>query len=459
MDIKLKKNEEYIVDIIDNGFSGEGIAKIDGFTVFVPNVLKGEKIKIKIVKVLSSHAFGKFLEFINKSENRVDVDCKTFNKCGGCTLRFTNYNNTLEMKKEAVLSVFKKNYGKEIEIDELIGMDNPYNYRNKLQYPIGMDVNGNPVMGVFRERTHEIIETSCCLIQNKEAEEVALFIYDFIKNNNIKVYNEKTLKGSLRHVIVRIGVKTNEIMVTLVSNSKEIEKEAELVDAITKKFEKVKVIVKNINNKNTNVILGRENIVLYGTGYIHDYIGEFKFKISPMSFYQVNPVQTEKLYGKAVEYADLSGNETVYDLYCGIGTIGIFASKKVKKLYGIETVPEAIEDAKFNAKLNNIENAEFFVGDVENVLPEFIKTTNELPDVIFIDPPRKGCDITALETILKIEPKKLVYVSCNPATLARDVKILEEKYELKKVSLVDMFPFTSHIECVSVLNLKTDINV
>ena len=454
MENKIKRNEEYIVDIIDNGFSGEGIAKIDGFTIFVPNVLKGEKVKIKIVKILSSHAFGKFLEFVNKSENRVDVDCNTFNKCGGCSLRFTNYKNTLEMKKEAVLSVFKKNYGKEIEIDELIGMDNPYNYRNKLQYPIGMDLNGNPVMGVFRERTHEIIETPCCLIQNKEAEEVALFIYDFVKNNNIKVYDEKTLKGSLRHVIVRIGVKTNEIMVTLVSNSKEIEKEVELVNAITKKFEKVKVIVKNINNKNTNVILGRENTVLYGTGYIHDYIGEFKFKISPMSFYQVNPVQTEKLYGKAVEYANLTGNETVYDLYCGIGTIGIFASKNVKKLYGIETVPEAIEDAKFNAKLNNIENAEFFVGDVENVLPEFIKTTNELPDVIFIDPPRKGCDITALETILKIEPKKLVYVSCNPATLARDVKILEEKYELKKVSLVDMFPFTSHIECVSVMELK-----
>ena len=454
MEINIKKNEEYIVDIVDNGFTGEGIAKIDGFTVFIPNLIKGEKAKIKILKVLSSHAFGKVIEILEKSPVRKDVDCNTFYKCGGCSLRYVNYQDTLNIKKESVLSVFKKNYGKEIEIDEVLGMDNPYNYRNKLQYPIGIGIDGKPVMGVFKERTHEIIETSCCLIQNKEAEEVALFIYDFVKRNNIKVYNEKTLKGSLRHIIVRIGIKTDEIMVTLVSNDKNIEKEDELVKEVTNRFSKVKVIVKNINNKNTNVILGKENIVLFGEGNIHDYIGEYKFKISPMSFYQVNPVQTEKLYGKAVEYANLTGNETVYDLYCGIGTIGIFASKNVKKLYGIETVPEAIEDAKFNAKLNNIENAEFFVGDVENVLPKFIKETDELPDVVFVDPPRKGCDKTALETLLEIEPKKIVYVSCNPATLARDVKILEEKYELKKVSLVDMFPFTHHVECVSVLELK-----
>ena len=454
MENKIKKNEEYVVDIIDNGFTGEGIAKIDGFTIFIPNLIKGEKAKIKILKVLSSHAFGKVIEILKKSPVRKDVDCDTFYKCGGCSLRYVNYENTLNIKKEAVLSVFKKNYGKEIEIDEVLGMENPYNYRNKLQYPIGIGQDGKTVMGVFKERTHEIIETSCCLIQNKDAEEVALFIYDFVKRNNINVYNEKTLQGSLRHVIVRIGIKTDEIMVTLVSKDKKIEKEKELVKEITNRFSKVKVIVKNINNKNTNVILGKENIVLFGEGNIYDYIGEYKFKISPMSFYQVNPVQTEKLYSKAVEYAKLTGNETVYDLYCGIGTIGIFASKNVKKLYGIETVPEAIEDAKFNAKLNNIENAEFFVGDVENVLPKFIKETDELPDVVFVDPPRKGCDKTALETLLKIEPKKIVYVSCNPATLARDVKILEEKYELKKVSLVDMFPFTHHVECVAVMSIK-----
>ena len=454
MENKISKNEEYIVDIVDNGFSGEGIAKIDGFTVFVPNLLKGEKAKIKILKVVSSHAFGKVVEILEKDEKRQDVDCDTFYKCGGCTLRYACYDKTLEIKKEAVLSTFKKNYGKEVKIDEVLGMDNPYNYRNKLQYPIGIDKDEKTVMGVFKERTHEIIETLDCKIQNKEAEEIAKFIYEFVKENDIKVYNEKTLKGSLRHIIIRVGIKTDEIMVILVTNEEKIQKEDMLVKAITEKFEKVKVIAKNINNKNTNVILGRKNIILYGPGHIYDYIGKYKFKISPMSFYQVNPVQTEKLYSKATEYAELSGNEIVYDLYCGIGTIGIFASEKVKKLYGIETVPEAIEDAKYNAKLNNIENAEFFVGDVENVLPEFIKATEELPDVVFIDPPRKGCDKTAIDTLLKIEPKKLVYVSCNPATLARDVKLLEEKYSLEKLSLVDMFPFTSHIECVCVLNLK-----
>ena len=454
MEINIKKNEEYIVDIIDNGFSGEGIAKIDGFTVFVPNVLKGEKVKIKILKVLSSHAFGKSLEILEKDSSRKEVDCETFYKCGGCTLRYAEYGKTLDIKKEAVLSTFRKNYGKDIVLDEVIGMENPYNYRNKLQYPIGIDKNGKTVMGVFKERTHEIIETSCCLIQNKESEEVALFIYDFVKKNNIKVYNEKTLKGSLRHIIIRIGIKTNEIMVTLVTNDGKIEKEDELVKEIIEKFPKVKAIAKNINSKNTNVILGRDTEILYGDGYIYDYIGDYKFKISPMSFYQVNPVQTEKLYSKAVEYADLKGTETVYDLYCGIGTIGIFASKNVKKLYGIETISQAIDDAKFNAKLNNIENAEFFVGDVENVLPEFIKETEELPDVVFVDPPRKGCDKTALDTLLKIEPKKIVYVSCNPATLARDVKILEEKYKLEKVSLVDMFPFTHHVESVALLSLR-----
>ena len=454
MEVNIKKNEEYIVDIIDNGFSGEGIAKIDGFTVFVPNVLKGEKVKIKILKVLSSHAFGKSLEILEKDSSRKEVDCETFYKCGGCTLRYAEYGKTLDIKKEAVLSTFRKNYGKDIVLDEVIGMENPYNYRNKLQYPIGIDKDGKTVMGVFKERTHEIIETSCCLIQNKESEEVALFIYDFVKKNNIKVYNEKTLKGSLRHIIIRIGIKTNEIMVTLVTNDRKIEKEEELVKEIIEKFPKVKVIAKNINSKNTNVILGRDTEILYGDGYIYDYIGDYKFKISPMSFYQVNPVQTEKLYSKAVEYADLKGTETVYDLYCGIGTIGIFASKNVKKLYGIETISQAIDDAKFNAKLNDIENAEFFVGDVENVLPEFIKETEELPDVVFVDPPRKGCDKTALETLLKIEPKKIVYVSCNPATLARDVKILEEKYKLEKVSLVDMFPFTHHVESVALLSLR-----
>lgn len=451
----LKKNEEYIVDIIDNGFQGEGIAKIDGIAIFIPEAIKGEKAKIKILKVTSKIAYGKILEILEKSENRVeDIDCETYSRCGGCMLRHVDYEKTLEMKKISVETTLKKALGREIEISEVLKMDEPYNYRNKLQYPVGIDNNGNPVMGVFAERTHSIISTKDCKIQDTLSQKIANDIFDFIVKNNIKVYDEKKLTGSIRHIVIRIGKKTNEVMVTLVTNTEKIEKEQELVSYITLKYKEIKTIVKNINNKNTNVILGRENKVLFGDGYIYDYLGEFKFKISPMSFYQVNPIQTEKLYSKAVEYAGLTGNETVFDLYCGIGTIGIFASKNVKKLYGIETVPEAIEDAWQNAKANNLENAEFFVGDVEKTLPEFIKERNITPDVVFVDPPRKGCDKTALDTLLQIKPKRIVYVSCNPATLARDLKILEEQYEIKEISICDMFPFTHHIECIASLTLK-----
>ena len=451
----LKKNEEYIVEIIDNGFQGEGIAKIDNMVIFIPNAIKGEKTKIKILKVTSKVAYAKIVEILEKSEDRIDcVDCETFSKCGGCVLRHVKYEKTLEIKKEAVEVTLRKALGREIKVSNVLKMDEPYNYRNKLQYPVGMDLNGKPVMGVFAERTHMIIPTKDCKIQDTLSQKIANDIFEFIEKNNIEVYNEKTLKGSIRHIIIRIGKKTNQVMVTLVSNTSKFEKEKELVNYITSKYNEIKTIVKNINDKNTNVILGRKNEVLFGEGYIYDYLGEFKFKISPMSFYQVNPIQTEKLYGKAVEYAELTGEETVFDLYCGIGTIGIFASKNVKKLYGIETIPEAIEDAWQNAKENNLENAEFFVGDVEKTLPEFISQRNINPDVVFVDPPRKGCDKTALDTLLQIEPKKIVYVSCNPATLARDLKILEEKYEIKEISICDMFPFTHHVESIASLVLK-----
>ena len=451
----VEKNKEYIVDIIDNGYEGEGIAKIEGFTIFIPGAIKGEKIKIKILKVTSSHAFGKIIEIIEKSENRIEEDCSTYKKCGGCELRHIDYETTINMKKYSVENTLKKTLSiKDIEVNEVIKMDNPYFYRNKLQYPIGVDDNNNPVMGVYAQRSHKIIETNECRIQNKLCQNIAKDIFKFIKENNIKVYNEKTLTGSIRHIIVRIGIKTNEVLVTLVTNERKIEKEDLLVKYITEKYKEIKTIAKNINSKNTNVILGNKTEIIFGDGYIEDYIGKFKFKISPRSFYQVNPVQTEKLYSKAVEYASLTGEETIFDLYCGIGTIGIFASDNVKKIYGIETIKEAIDDAKENAKINAVNNSEFFVGDVEKVLPEFIKERNITADVIFIDPPRKGCDNTALETILNIEPKKIVYVSCNPASLARDLKTLEEKYKIEKLAICDMFPFTHHVECVTSLKLK-----
>lgn len=453
----MKKNEEYIVDIMDNGFKGEGIAKVDGIIVFIPNAIINEKVKVKILKVTTSHAFGKIIQVIEKSPNRIEPDCQTYSRCGGCSLRHINYEITLKMKENSVKSTLKKALGVDVEISEILEMENPYNYRNKLQYPLGIGINNMPVMGIFAERTHEVIATENCKLQDVLSQNIANDVYNFILKYNMSVYDEKNLKGSLRHIVIRIGKKTNEIMVILVSNTKKLYKENELVKYITEKYSEIKTIVKNINSKNTNVILGNENQVLYGEGYIYDYLGDYKFKISPMSFYQVNPIQTEKLYKKAVEYAELTGGETIFDLYCGIGTIGIFASKNAKMLYGIETVPQAIEDARKNAELNNIKNAEFFVGDVEKALPEFLEQRKVKPDVVFVDPPRKGCDKTALDTLMKIKPKKIVYISCNPATLARDLKILQDMYILKDVSICDMFPFTHHVECCSVLYLKDSI--
>ena len=454
--MSINKNDEFIVNIIDDGINGEGIAKIDNFTVFVKGAIKGEKAKIKIIKVLTSHAYGKILEIIDRSVYRKNPDCDTYNRCGGCCLRHIDYEYTLKIKKNIVENVLRKQGLDYIKVNDVLGMKNPYYYRNKLQYPLGLDKANNKVMGVFEERSHNVINTEKCMIQNKLIQSIANDIFTFIKSDNISVYNEKSLKGIVRHIIIRVGIKTNEVMCTLVLNEDKIEKEVEekLVEYITKRYSQIKTIIKNINSRNTNVILGDKNIVLYGNGYIYDDILGYKFKISNMSFYQVNPVQTEVLYLKAIEYASLKGEETILDLYCGIGTIGICASKKSKKLYGIETIKEAIDDARENAKINNISNAEFFVGDVEKKLPEFIKKNNIKPDVIFIDPPRKGCDKTAIYTILNIVPKKIVYVSCNPSTLARDLKMFEEKYDIKEITPVDMFPFTSHVEVCALLELK-----
>ncbi len=450
----MQKNDEIIVDVIDTGFKGEGIAKVDGLTVFVPGLLADEKAKVKILKVTKTLAYGKIIEIIEPSKYRVDSDCATYEKCGGCTLRHIKYFHTLKMKEQAVETTLKKELGNTVKVEKCIGMDEPYYYRNKLQFPVGSDSNGKAIMGVFSERSHRIVPTCDCKIQNEVAQKVAQDIIDFANENGITGYNEETNSGLLRHIIVRRGNSTEQIMVTLVVTDFKIPEEKELIRVLTKKYKKIRTIVKNLNDKITNVILGDKEKIIYGDGYIIDYLKEFKFKISSMSFYQVNSIQTEKLYSKAVEYAELTGKETVFDLYCGIGTIGIFASKKIKKLYGIETVPEAIKDAKENAKLNDIKNAEFMVGDVENILPKFIKEKKIKADVVFIDPPRKGCEKVVLDTLLKVKPTRIVYVSCNPATLARDLKILEKQYDIVECTPVDQFCYRSNIECVTKLSLK-----
>lgn len=451
----IKKNDEYIVDIIDNGMDGEGIAKIDNFTVFVEGVIKGEQVKILIVKVLTSHAYGKILEIIKKSENRVEPDCATYKRCGGCSLRHIEYEETLNMKKRKVENLVSKTFGKEnnIKVENTIGMGIPYNYRNKAQYPVGLDKTGEPIIGVYAQRTHEIIQMKECLIQNEEAEKIAFTIYKFVKEKNIPVYNEKTGEGLLRHIVIKVGIYTHEIMCILVVNGKKIPYETELVEMLVREYN-VKTVVKNINMKNTNVILGYENIVLHGDGYIYDLLGGYTFKISPMSFYQVNPVQAEVLYNIAIEKAELNKYDILFDLYCGIGTIGICASSYAKKVYGIEIVEQAIEDAKENARINNVENIEFFAGDVEKIFSNLMEKKQVYPDVIIVDPPRKGLDNNTINNILAVKPKKVVYISCNPATMVRDMKLLSEKYEVGDITPVDMFPFTSHVECVCVLNLK-----
>lgn len=454
MEIPVQKNKEYIVDIIDNGFEGEGIAKIENFTIFIDGAIKGEKCKILIVKITSSHAFGKLIEILEKSSNRCTPDCETYKRCGGCNLRHIDYEETLNIKQEKVQNLINKTLANNIKVSKTLGMGNPYNYRNKAQYPIGTDKNGEKVLGVFAKRTHEIIPIKECKIQKEISYQIAKYILDYIKENNISVYNEKKQKGLIRHIVTKVGIQTNEIMCIIVINGKEIPNELTLANNIIDRFPMVKTVVKNINTKNTNVIMGDKNEAIVGRGYITDVLGDYIFKISPMSFYQVNPTQAEALYNIAIEKAQICKDDIVCDLYCGIGTIGIFASKFAKKVYGIEIVKQAIEDAHINAKLNNIKNIEFMCGDVEESFEKLVKKEKINPDVVIVDPPRRGLDGNTIEHILRLDVKRVVYISCNPATMVRDLKMFEEKYEIKEVQPVDMFPFTSHVECCSVLYLK-----
>lgn len=454
MDIPVKKNEEYIVNIIDNGFEGEGITKIDGFTIFVPNAIKGEEVKILIVKVLTSHAYAKLIEIIKKSENRIEPDCATYKRCGGCNLRHLSYDATLDLKQNIVQNLVKKNLKSCVNVNKTWGMGNPYNYRNKLQYPVGKDKNGNIIVGVFANRTHEIIKTEECLIQNKKANEIAKFIVQLAKKYDISVYDENNQQGLLRHIVIKTGIRTNEIMVILVINGDSLSYQENFLNELKNKYNEIESIVLNINKNNTNVILGHKNINLLGDGYIKDILGDYYFRISPLSFYQVNPVQAEALYNIAIEGLNITKQDVVFDLYCGIGTISIFASKYAKKVYGVEIVEQAIKDAKWNSEFNKIENTKFIAGDTEKVIDDLINNKKIIPNIVIVDPPRKGLDRNTINNIIKIHPKKIAYISCNPATLVRDLAYLEDMYKIEMIQPVDMFPWTSHVECVAVLELK-----
>lgn len=455
----IEKNKEYILDIVSQGYEGEGIAKInDTFPIFIEGALKGERVNVRIVKSKKNFAYGKLLEVIEPSLERCEAKCSIHKRCGGCKLQHSTYKKQLNFKFERVKDCITK-IGK---LDESIvqfplGMDEPWRYRNKVQLPIGM-VNGELKIGFFAPRSHEIIDMETCLIQDEIADKVVGITRSWIKKNNIKPYNidgKYDETGILRHIMIRRGFTTNEVMVVLVTNGSKLPNKDEFISLITENIPGIKSIVQNINSKPTNVILGQECITLWGESTISDYIGEFKFNISPLSFFQVNPVQTEVLYNKALEYAGLTGDETVFDVYCGTGTITLFLSQKAKKVYGVEIIPQAIENANINAKENNVNNVEFFVGESEVVIPDLINKGIKA-DVVVVDPPRKGCDVKLLNAITNIDAKKIVYVSCDPSTLARDLAILEGNgYKTVRVQPVDMFPHTAHIETCVLLQRRT----
>ena len=448
----VKKNEEYIITIEDMGSDGEGIGKADGFTLFVKDALPGDVAKVKVIKEGKTYGYGRLMEIITPSPDRVEARCPVARQCGGCQIQQLSYEAQLAFKQNKVTNNLER-IGKiepsSYEMCTIIGMDEPYHYRNKAQFPVGLDKEGNIVTGFYAGRTHSIIPCDDCVIGDDINGSILSIIKLHLKQYNINPYDEEKHTGVVRHILIRKGFTTGEIMVCIIINGTELKASDKLVEKL-KEVEGMKSISLNVNKDKTNVIMGKKVIDLYGEGYITDYIGDVKFRISPLSFFQVNPVQTRQLYGKALEFASLTGNEIVWDLYCGVGTISLFLAKSAKKVYGVEIVPEAIEDARKNADINGINNAEFFVGKAEEVVPKMYNKQGITADVVVVDPPRKGCDEKLLATMVEMNPERIVYVSCDSATLARDLKYLRENgYEVKTVQAVDMFPHTGHVEsCV-----------
>ncbi|MFZ0445769.1 MAG: 23S rRNA (uracil(1939)-C(5))-methyltransferase RlmD [Bacillus sp. (in: firmicutes)] len=447
--LPVQKNDYIEAVFEDLTHDGAGVAKVEGYPIFVPNGLPDEKARIKIVKVNKGYGFGKLMEIIEPSPHRIDAPCSIYKECGGCQLQHLSYEGQLLAKEKQVRDVLQR-IGKleDVKVHPVLGMENPWHYRNKSQVPIG-EHEGGLIGGFYQQRSHQIIDMKTCLIQQQKNDEVIQKVKEICSRNGVRAYNEEKHKGDLRHIMIRYGAVSGEVMIVLVTRTNELPNKNEIVEEIAASIPDVKSVVQNINSKKTNVILGEQTKVLWGEEVIYDSIGAIKFAISARSFYQVNPEQTKVLYDKALEYAGLNGNETVIDAYCGIGTISLFLAQKAGKVYGVEIVPEAIEDAKRNAALNGITNVEFAVGEAETVIPNWYEEGVQA-DVLVVDPPRKGCDEKLLQTILSMKPKKVVYVSCNPATLARDLRILEDGgYKTSEVQPVDMFPQTTHIETVT----------
>ena len=462
----MKKNDVFTVTIEDMGEDGAGIGKTDGYTWFIKDALIGDVIQASVMKMKKNYGFARLVKVLEPAPGRVEARCPVARACGGCQLQELDYREQLRFKERKVYNHLKRIGGMDrlflpedrekaagvldaVVMEPIIGMEDPWRYRNKAQYPVGLGKDGQPAAGFYAGRTHSLIPAPGldCLLGCQENKELLKIILDFMKEYKIPPYDEAAHQGLVRHVLLRKGFSSGGLMVCLVINGEELPHGGELAERL--RSAGVSSVSYSVNMERTNVIMGTRIVNLYGPGYITDTIGDIEYRISPLSFYQVNPVQTEKLYGTALEFADLSGGETVWDLYCGIGTISSFLAKKAGKVYGVEIIPQAIEDARENARRNGIENVEFFVGKAEEVLPEQYERNHVHADVIVVDPPRKGCDPVCLETILKMAPERVVYVSCDSATLARDVKFLEENgYRAMRVRPVDMFPMGGHCECV-----------
>ena len=453
--MEYRKNDIVTLEIVDCGTDGEGIGKADGFTVFVKDAVIGDTVKAKIMKAKKNYGYGRLMEILKPSPYRVEPVCPSARQCGGCQLQAVSYEEQKVFKEKKLRGHLERIGGfHDLPMEPLIGMDEPYHYRNKAQFPVGRNKEGRIITGFYAGRTHAIIENRDCALGIPQNKDVLDRVIAHMEKYNIAPYDEMTGRGLVRHIFVRYGFFTGEIMVCLIINGQEFPHQKELIEKLCE-IPGMTSISLNINKKRNNVILGEKVKTIWGQEFITDKIGDISYEISPLSFFQVNPKQTWKLYSKALEYADLHGEETVWDLYCGIGTISLFLAQKARFVRGVEIVPAAIEDAKRNAKINNIENVEFFVGKAEEVLPREYEKNGVYADVIVVDPPRKGCDEMLLKTILKMQPKRVVYVSCDSATLARDLRFLcDNGYELKKVCGVDQFPQTVHVETVCLLGKR-----
>lgn len=465
----LKKEDCIVLAIEDMGVDGAGIGKVDGYTVFVKDAVIGDVVEAKMIKAKKNYGYARLLRVVTPSKDRVTPKCPVARQCGGCQLQALSYAAQLRFKEKLVRDHLERIGGlTDFEAEPIIGMDSLYHYRNKAQFPVGNDKSGKPIMGFYAGRTHAIIENTDCCIGAKENAEILAAVKEYMEENHIRAYDEKTGDGLVRHILIRTGYHTGQIMVCLVLNHNSLPKRDRLICRLAK-IPQMTAIIININQEKTNVILGDKCSTLWGKDYIEDSIGGISYQISPQSFFQVNPAQTEKLYRKVLEYAQLHGDETVWDLYCGIGTISLFLAEKARKVYGVEIVAQAVADARSNAKRNGIANAEFFEGKAEEVVPAFYREMQQkalcgdaeaqrsiAPDVVVVDPPRKGCEESLLETVIAVSPRRIVYVSCDSATLARDLKFLSGRgYKVEKVQPVDQFGHTVHVETVVLMQYNS----